>query len=180
VRLVRLAVRLGSDDAAALGNAAIAIAYVLRDLVFAQEQVARALTLNPNLASAWANSGWINVWSGRPAEAVEHILRSIRLDPMSTGPGRHSALAHAYFFLDRHDDALRCRGHVAEQSQFSSRSESASLAAFAERRMWQALVASSALIQRSGLVPPGLSWPYRLPEFLDKYKQGLRLAGLPE
>ena len=185
VRLVRLAVRLGSDDAAALGNAAIAIAHVLRDLVFAQEQVARALTLNPNLASAWANSGWINVWSGRPAEAVEHILRSIRLDPMSTGVGRHSALAHAYFFLDRHDDALQVsEGLLRSNPSFHPglRVGAASAAFAGKTDLAQELVA------RLRQFDPAI-WlsclqdylgPYRLTEFLDKYKQGLRLAGLPE
>src|SRR5262249_7755222 len=107
VRLVRLAVHLGRDDAAAIGSAALAIAYVLDDLVFAQEQIARALTLNPNLALAWSNGGWINVWSGSLAEAVEHISRAIRLDPIGAIPSRHIGLAHAYFFLDRHNEALQ-------------------------------------------------------------------------
>ena len=185
VRLVRLAVRLGSDDAAALGNAAIAIAHVLRDLVFAQEQVARALTLNPNLASAWANSGWINVWSGRPAEAVEHILRSIRLDPMSTGVGRHSALAHAYFFLDRHDDALQVsEGLLRSNPSFHPglRVGAASAAFAGKTDLAQELVARLRQFDpaiRLSCLQDYLG-PYRLTEFLDKYKQGLRLAGLPE
>ena len=185
VRLVRLAVRLGSDDAAALGNAAIAIAYVLRDLVFAQEQMARALTLNPNLASAWANSGWINVWSGRPAEAVEHISRSIRLDPMSTGPGRHSALAHAYFFLDRHDDALQVsEGVLRSNPNFhpGHRVGAASAAFAGKTDLAQELVARLRRIDPAMRVSCLQDYlgPYRLSEFLDKYKQGLRLAGLPE
>ena len=58
-RLVPRAVLIGRDDAVALGHTGYAIAYVLRDLAFAREQVDRALTLNPNLAGAWTYSGWI-------------------------------------------------------------------------------------------------------------------------
>jgi TolB-like protein len=184
VRLVRLTVRLGSEDAAALGNAAIAIAYVLRDLVFAQEQMARALTLNPNLASAWANSGWINVWSGRPAEAVEHISRSIRLDPMSTRPYTRSGLAHAYFFLDRHDDALQVSEGLLRSypNFFPGLRVGAASAAFAGKTdLAQELVARLRQVDpaiRVSCLQDYLG-PYQS-AVLDKFKQGLRLAGLPE
>ena len=121
-RLVQRAVRIGGEDAVALGHTAWAIAYVLHDLRFALEQVQQALTLNPNLASAWAFSGWIHVWSGDPAEAVEHLSRSARLDPIGvTGP-RLSGLAHAYFFLDRYEDCSRCRGKLNPQKSRCSSS----------------------------------------------------------
>jgi len=94
--LVRQAVRIGRDDAVALGHTAFAIAYVLRDLTFAQEQIERALTLNPSLASAWAFSGWIRLWSGNPAEAIRDLSRSTRLDPLNEASHRKMALIHAY------------------------------------------------------------------------------------
>ena len=184
VRLVRLAVRLGSDDAAALASAAMAIAYVLGDLIFAQEQIARALTLNPNLASAWANSGWINVWSGRPAEAVEHISRSMRLDPMGAIPSRHIALAHAYFFLDRHDEALQVSEAVLRSNPNfypGLRIGAASAALAGKTDLAQELVARITQVDPAIRVSSLQDYvgPYRA-ELLDKYKQGLRLAGLPE
>src|ERR1044072_5826587 len=77
-RIVPRAVRIGRDDAVSLGHTGYAIAYVLRDLAFAREQLDRALTLNPNLAGAWTYSGWIHLWSGNPTTAIEHLLRSIR------------------------------------------------------------------------------------------------------
>src|SRR5262249_32127804 len=98
--------RIGRDDAVALGHAAWAIAWVLRDLAFAEEQIKRALMLNPNLASAWASSGWIHLWSGNPAEAVRDLSRATRLDPLNESAQLKSARAHAYFLLDRHEDAL--------------------------------------------------------------------------
>jgi hypothetical protein len=64
------------------------MAYVLRDLAFAHEQVDRALTLNPNLAGAWIYSGWIHLWSGNPTTAIEHlsgrfVLGGLTLDPQA-------------------------------------------------------------------------------------------------
>jgi TolB-like protein len=184
-RLVRIAVRIGRDDASALGHMALAIAYFLRDLAFATEQVSRAVTLNPNLASAWANSGWINVWSGRPAEAVEHISRSIRLDPMGPRFGRNSGLAHAFFFLDRYDDALQVsQGLLRHNPDFHPglRVGAASAAFAAKTDLAHELVARLLDVDPAMRVSCLQDYlgPYRSPEFLEKYKQGLRLAGLPE
>ena len=61
-RLLQMVMRVGQEDGVALGQAAWAVAYVLRDLSSAKQMIDRALVLNPNLASAWTISGWINVW----------------------------------------------------------------------------------------------------------------------
>jgi hypothetical protein len=53
----RLLHGVGQDDGVALGEAAWAVAYLLRDLSSARQLIDRALELNPNLASAWAISG---------------------------------------------------------------------------------------------------------------------------
>ena len=110
-RLVHIVLRIGKDDAAALSNTGWAVAYVLRDLPHAQSLVDRALAMNPNLAHAWGSSGWINLWSGNPAVAVEHLTRAMRHDPLH---GHHhvsmrTGMAHALFFLDKYDEA-RSRG----------------------------------------------------------------------
>jgi TolB-like protein len=99
--------QIGREDAVALGYAAWAIAFILRDLTFAQEQVKRALTLNANLASAWGFSAWINLWSGNPTQAVEDLSHANRLDPLNESANWTTAWAHAYFYLDRHEDAVR-------------------------------------------------------------------------
>jgi TolB-like protein/class 3 adenylate cyclase/Tfp pilus assembly protein PilF len=184
-RLVRRAIRIGRDDAVALGHTAIAIASILRDLAFAQEQVKRALTLNPNLANAWTNSGWINLWSGDPGTAIQHLSRSIRLDPMGIRGGRASALASAYFFLDRHQEALQwAEGYVrASQSAHAALRIATASAAFAgmtdQAQMFAARLIEVDPAFRVSRLQEYLG-PYRLPEFVEKYQQGLRLAGLPE
>jgi adenylate cyclase len=66
MRLWPIVVQVGQEDGLALSHAAYAVAYVLRDLTSARQLIDQAVELNPNLATAWANSGWINVWLGHP------------------------------------------------------------------------------------------------------------------
>jgi hypothetical protein len=42
----------------------------------------RALLLNPNVAGAWAYSGWMKVFLGEPDLAIEHFSRAVRLNPL--------------------------------------------------------------------------------------------------
>jgi TolB-like protein/tetratricopeptide (TPR) repeat protein len=183
-RLVPRAVLIGRDDAVALGHTGYAIAYVLGDLAFAREQVDRALTLNPNLAGAWTYSGWIHLWSGNPTMAIEHLSRSIRHDPLGIAGGRRSGLAHAYFFLDRHEEALQwAEGHARDNPNAHPAFRiGAASAAFAgkmdQAQSWAAgLTRIDPAFRVSRLEDHLGPWPH---EFLEKYKQGLRLAGLPE
>ncbi len=182
--LVRQAVRIGRDDAVALGRTGWAIAYILRDLAFADEQIKRALTLNSNLASAWAFSGWIHLWSGRPADTLKDLSHATRLDPLNDATHLNGALAHAYFFLDRYEDALR----VAESMLHHDPDGHPWLrigtvsAAFAGQMDVARKFASRLELRDPALRVSRLEdylGPYRA-EFIEKYKQGLRMAGLPE
>jgi TolB-like protein/class 3 adenylate cyclase/Tfp pilus assembly protein PilF len=184
-RLVPQALRIGRDDAVALGHMAWAIAYVLRDLTFAEEQIKRAVTLNPNLASAWAFSGWIHLWSGDPAEALKDLSRATRLDPMNETAAWKSAFAHAYFFLDRHEDALRVAENMVQRAPDVSHPLriGAMSAAFAGH-----MDVAQKFASRHKLLDPAFRvsrledylGPYRPAEFREKYRQGLLMAGLPE
>jgi TolB-like protein/class 3 adenylate cyclase len=185
VRLVPRAVRIGRDDAVALGHTAYAIAYVLRDLAFAHEQIDRALTLNPNLAGAWTYSGWIHLYSGNPTTAIEHLSRSIRHDPLGIAGGRRSGMAHAHFFLDRHEEALQWgEGHARDNPVAHPAFRICAASAAFAGKMDKARRFAAGLKQidpafRVSRLQDYLG-PYQSHEFLEKYKQGLRLAGLPE
>jgi TolB-like protein len=110
-KLWRIVTRIGQEDDVALSQAAWAVAYVLRDLASARQLVERAMELNPNLATAWATSGWIHIWQGHLDVALEHLGRALRLDPAQGGNPKWVAIATAYFFLGRCDEALA----IAEQ-----------------------------------------------------------------
>jgi tetratricopeptide (TPR) repeat protein len=186
-RLVRIVLRIGQDDAAALSNTSWAVAYVLRDLPHAQSLVDRALAMNPNLAYAWGTSGWINLWSGNPAVAMEHLTRAMRHDPLH---GHHhvsmrTGMAHAHFFLDKYDEAMAWAESILRENSDAHPSLRifAASAAFANmtdtaREMGARLHAIDPEFRISRLV--SYLGPYQKPEFIEKYTQGLRLAGLPE
>jgi TolB-like protein len=185
--LVRMVLQVGQDDAAALSSTAWAVAYILRDLPHAQVLVDRALVLNPNLAHGWVSSGWINVWSGNPALAVEHLTRAMRHNPLQgdalgTMPG---AMAHALFFIGKYDEAMVWAERLLRQnpdSHVGLRIFAAS-AAFANmtdiaRETAKRLLDIDPEFRVSRLA--SYLGPYQKPEFIEKYAEGLRLAGMPE
>jgi tetratricopeptide (TPR) repeat protein len=181
-RLWQMVARVGNDDGRALAAAGWAVAYVLRDLSSAKELLDRAVELNPNLAIAWIFSGWINIWLGHPEPAVDQLNRAHRLDPASIA---FSAKAHACFFLDRYEEALDQAQHLLLLSpdNHGALRIGAASAAFAGR----ADVARQ-LATRLEAVDPAFRvvrlkeylGPYRRQEFVEKYAEGLRRAGLPE
>ena len=169
----------------ALGEAAWAVAYLLRDLSSARQLIDRALELNPNLASAWANSGWLNIWQGHPDLAIEHLGRAERLDPGSLRLTSFAAMAHARFFVGEYERALGVAEGMLRHSPDAHvclRIGAAS-AAFAGH-----IDTAHGLAARLQVIDPafGVSrlreylGPYQRSEFVEKYAEGLRLAGLPE
>src|SRR5215471_15692624 len=81
-RLARLAAQLGKDDAVALAFGGLALGYVAGDFEGALALVDRALSLNPNLATAWYASGTVRAFrGGEPDVAIEHLRRAMRLSP---------------------------------------------------------------------------------------------------
>ena len=184
-RLWPIVARVGQDDSVALGEAAWAVAYLLQDLSSARQLIDRALELNPNLASAWAISGWLNTWQGHPDLAIEHLGRAQRLDPGSLRLTSFAAMAHARFFLGEYEKAL---GLAEEMLRHSPDAHvclriGAASAAFAGH-----IDTAHGLAARLQVVDPafGVSrlreylGPYQKSAFVEKYAEGLRLAGLPQ
>jgi tetratricopeptide (TPR) repeat protein len=138
--------------------------------------------LNPNLANAWINGGWINIWLGHPELAIEQLSRAHRLDPVSF---TFAAMAHACYFLDRYEEALDQAQHMLRRNpdNHTGLRIGAASAAFAGR-----VDEAHQLVARLQAVDPAFCisrlreylGPYQRPEFVEKYAEGLRLAGLPE
>jgi tetratricopeptide (TPR) repeat protein len=190
-RLVRIVLRVGQDDAEALSGTGFAVAYVLRDLPHAQLLVDQAVALNPNLALGWAHNGWINLWSGNPSLAVEHLKRAMRHDPLQ--PNRVAdrvvnarvAMAHALFFLGKYTEAMAWAETVrqANPDYHPALRVLAASAAFANltdvaRDIANELRSLDPEFRVSGLA--SYLGPYQKAEFIEKYAEGLRLAGIPD
>jgi TolB-like protein/class 3 adenylate cyclase len=177
--------RVGNEDGVALAQAGWAVAYVLHDVSSAKALIDRAVELNPNLANAWVNRGWLNVWLGQPNQAMEDLNRGQRLDPNAATSTIISAMAHACFFLGRYGEALAHAEHLLRRSPdghpglrigaasaaFGGRADVANQMA-AHLRAVDPMFSISRLSVYLG--------PYQQPEFVEKYAEGLRRAGLPD
>jgi TolB-like protein/Flp pilus assembly protein TadD len=185
VRVSRRAASVGRDDALALSDAAQALAYVAGEIDEGTALVERALALNPNLALAWNFGGWIKIFRGEPEVAIERFARAMRLNPLDPFIfllRLGTACGHLFAGDDKEaanwaERALQERPKVivglrlaASCFAHGGRLEEARRAAAQLRE----LVPSFRIAQVRTL------FPLRRPEDLEKYSEGLRLAGLPE
>jgi adenylate cyclase len=185
-RLARRAVELGKDDAVALAASGSALAYVVRDLDTGVALIDRALALNPNLAAAWYFGGWVKIWLGEPDAAIERLARAMRLSPLDPQmPRMQTAMASAHFFAGRYDEASSwMEMALREAPDFQTALRIAAASNALAGRLEPARKAAARL---RGLHPAlrvsnlrDVWGPYRRPEDIARYEEGLRKAGLPE
>jgi TolB-like protein/Tfp pilus assembly protein PilF len=184
VALAHRALKAAGDDAKVLGEVAGVLAYLEHDLDGAIALTERALALNPSCAQALIASGGLRVARGDADVAVEHLERSLRLDPM--GPDRTSqvlTLASAHFSQRRFEDALP---HFKEAAQRSEESPGAYLALAANYgHLGQAAAAAEALARfqaLSDLTDEAFLqlWSATItPDHLALFAEGLALARGP-
>jgi TolB-like protein len=106
VKLARLAIETGSNDAEALAFSGYALAILDGDIFGARLAIDRALTLNTNSAFGWWASALIHCFSFRPDAAIAAIELAIRLSPLDPhGPGFKAVHAYALMLAGRHDEA---------------------------------------------------------------------------
>jgi TolB-like protein len=184
-RLARRAVELGKDDAVALARSGHALAHLVGDVDGGIALADRALVLNPNLAAAWFLGGFLRIWNGEQDEAIERFVRAMRLSPLDSEMYRMQAgTAMAHLLAGRHDAAsswaekaltdlpsfLIAVGIVAASHALAGRTSEAQQAMDHLRRLDPALRISG--IQH---------WlPFKRPQDLATFADGLRKAGLPE
>jgi adenylate cyclase len=185
-RLAWRAVGLGKDDAVALGAGGFALAFVVHHLDVGTAFIDRALVLDPNLAAAWSRSGWTRIWLGEPDVAIEHLARAMRLSPLDPlMPSLQATTAYAHFFAGRYDEASSWAGMALRERPGSL---NALHIAVAGNALAGRLDQAQKMLARLRQLDPTLRvsnlrerlGPYRRPEDLARYEEGLRRAGLPE
>jgi TolB-like protein/class 3 adenylate cyclase len=184
-RLARRALELGRSEPIILSMAGFGIAYLEGDLDFGGAAMDRALELNPNTAATLGIGGWISVFRGEPDLAIERVQRAMQLSPVDAFMfAWRSAGAYALFSLGRHEEALSwVEKALRERPGYLPAARmivaSAALAGVPER--------PETSVARLRQLEPTLrisnlrnQIPYRRPEDLARFADGLRKAGLPE
>ena len=184
-RLALCAVQLGKDDSTAFSSAGFVLAYVGGELDDGAAFLDRALLMNPNSASAWYFSGWVQVYLGEADRAIESFARAMRLNPVDPGlSGMQQGTACARFFAGRYGEAVKWAKMALRELPDSRSALRIGIASCAlagrddeAKRLMERLLAIgpeltiSSLLQNLG--------PYRHPEHPAKFAEALRKAGLP-
>jgi adenylate cyclase len=183
-RLARRAVYLGADDGVALCYGGHTLAYVGGDLQAGARASERAVALNPNFAPALWTSAFVNIWDGKPELALERLTRAVRLSPVDPDtPWFHAAIAHAHFHAERYDEAViwASKSMAAGDIIDGARVLAAALGHLGRRDEAEAAVTKLRQIDPISCVSTlhQVLGPYR-PEGLERYRVGLRKAGLAE
>jgi tetratricopeptide (TPR) repeat protein len=184
-RLARRAARLAKDDAVALYTGGFALARIAGYLENGAALIDSALALDPNLAAAWHLSGWVNIYLGKAEIAIDHMARAMRLNPLDPLMfGMQNGTAAAYFLAGRYDEssvwaekALRLHTNYKPDMRMDAASH-----ACAGR-----LVEAQKTMGRIREIDPELCGsrltevvPFRGPQEIARYVEGLRKARLPE
>jgi TolB-like protein/class 3 adenylate cyclase len=184
-RLAQSAIKLGADDAFALGASGFAIFYVTEDVESGAHYVERALSLNPNLAIAWGGAGLINICLGQSDKGARQIEHAMRLSPLDPSMGLwQSGIALAHFYAGRDAEAvswatmsLRSIGYVKNTLAILAASQ-AFLGRTGDAARTVAQLRSVDPRYRLSAIPDlNLS---RRAQDRERFIEGLRLAGLPE
>ena len=183
LRMAAEAERLDSDDPTVL--AVLGAALILaRDLVLGSALLEKALLLDPNSAWAWNHSGWLHVFLGRPEVAIEHFRRALRVSPFD--PMNFSALIGigcAHFKAARYEEcAIWAAKGVAERP--SAVWAHRVLASAYAHLGWLDEARHEVSVLLTAVPDATVSAIVNLlpndPEYVARFADGLRMAGLPE
>jgi hypothetical protein len=106
VTLARRAAAIGKDDAIALWSSGMSLAYGAGAVETGVVLGDRATILNPNLAIAWSVSGWMRVYLGEPADAIERFERAMRLSPLDhLAHMSYAGMCFAHICAGQYDEA---------------------------------------------------------------------------
>jgi len=178
VDLAQRSIALDRLDARGFSESGFANLYMKRHEMSLAEYE-RALELNPNDADIIAEYADALVYTGEPARSVELLQRAMRLNPYY--PDWYLwYLADAYITLERYADV------VATVRQMRNPDEGRRMlaASYAHLGMTTEARAEAEAVLRSHPAFTIGRWrhrpPYRDPAVLERFVEGLRMAGLPD
>jgi TolB-like protein len=183
--LARRAVELGKDDAIALSMGGFALAFIVGDVEDGAQFTDQALVLNPNLAVALLLSGWVQSFVGDPEIALDRSVRAMRLSPRDPFAFMgYTMIGFSHFLAGRYDEASSwAEKGLRENPNWAAgaRVVSASHALAGRIELAQKTIGRLREIDPAFRVSHLKDLiPFRRPEDLARFEDGLRKAGLPE
>jgi TolB-like protein len=184
-RLVSHVSRIAGDDALALARAGWSLAIVCDEVEAAAALLDEALSYNPNLAIAWTNRGFVNVFLGHHEAALEQFQRARRLSPIGKATNRADVMtACAYFCMGDNGEALNWATRVLHKDP--NMPVAWGVAAVANALAGDVDEARRQMTRMRELAPwanttrVGGFFHLRRPEDLKRMIDAMRLAGLPD
>jgi adenylate cyclase len=181
--LAEEAMHLDSDDPLVLTT--LSAAYTLvRKLDRAAMLLDRALRLDSNSAWAWQRSGWLHVYEGRPEVAIEHFERGLRISPFDPiNFNTHFGIGAAHFAASRYQDAVSWIEKALQERPSAVWTHRLLASAYAWAGRLEDARRSAAHLLRTY---PDFTITTHVqnvivsnPEYMLRYVEGLRIAGLP-
>jgi adenylate cyclase len=179
------AIHLEKDDPLVLALVGQAYSYVLEEPENGAAFLARAVALDPNLATARSWRGWAHIYLGEVDHAIEQFLAAIRLSPVDARlflP--QTGMAYAHFLSGRYEESLSwAEKAINRQPNFmgAQRMVMASLAMAG--RIAEAREACRDLLLAEGtrcISEVKNRIPFRRLQDVEKLAQAYRIAGVPE
>jgi adenylate cyclase len=177
IDFARRALAVAGNDPSVLADAAYALACFGEDIDAMIGLVDRALSVNPSYARGWHISGYLRLWAGDAARAIEHAEMAGRLSPRAQAGVTSWLLGAALFFNRRFEDALPKLRVASETSPYFPTPHRFLAACYAHLALLDE--ARAAIARLRAITPeviPSYPLPFRDPEHRSIYLSGLRLA----
>jgi TolB-like protein/class 3 adenylate cyclase/Tfp pilus assembly protein PilF len=184
-KLARRALELDRRDPRVLASAGWVLIYVVGCIEEGAAYVDLAVELDPNLAVGWTLRGWAKLLLDDYEMALESFRLALRLSPLDPRLFlAQTGMANAHFLAGRYDEALSWAGIATRHrpnflAAISVATAShALLGHFDEARRTCSLYRKFDPDARIADIKDRLV--FRRIEAVDRFAQGLRLAGMPE
>ncbi len=184
-RLARRALELDKDDPLVLAQAGQALGLFTGELEEGAALLARAISLDPNLAAARFWNGYVQLYLGDGDAAIEQFQIGLRMSPLDPRIflAQHG-MASAHFFAGRYEDGSLWAKIAVQQNPNYVAALRMLMACHAmagqaeEARQAWAVARQIDPTQRISIVLKRS--PFRRPQDIQRYAEALRRAGMPE
>ena len=186
-RLVRRALELDRDDPMVLALAGQTLGLFAGELDEGAALLARAISLDPNLALARIWNGLVQIFLGDEDDAIEQFQTGLRLSPLDPRIFMaQTGMAVAHFLAGRYEDGFLWAKSAVQQNPDYAGAHRALMACHAmagrveEARQAWAVARQIDPTQRISTVMDRLRFRRWRSEDIQRYVEAYRIAGMPE